>query len=85
MTLTARLTVTTNDDGTYSYQLLLPDVSDVTAKDTLADGTEAETAISSDSFKLTNQVSIKADVQANQDGNESDYYAASEASETTFR
>ncbi len=84
VTLTASLVVTTNDDGTYSYQLLLPDVSDVTAKDTLADGTEAETTITGDSFKLTNQVSIKADVLANQDG-ESEYYAASEASETTFQ
>ena len=85
VTLTARLVVTTNDDGSHSYQLLLSDVSDVIAKDTLADGTKAETTITGDSFKLTNQVSIKADVQANQDGNESDYYAASEASETTFQ
>ncbi len=85
VSLNARLVVTTEDDGSYSYQLLLPDVSDVTAKDTLADGTESETKLTNDSFKLTTKVSVTADVQANLDGSTSESYRKSETSETTFQ
>ncbi len=84
-TLTAKLTVTSHEDGTRSYQLTLPDVSGVTATDRLANGTEATTVITNDAFRLTTCVSITADVQENLDGQTSEAYAASEPNKTTFQ
>lgn len=75
MTLTAELEVVKNDDGSYSYTLHMPDVSDVKAKD--------GTTITHDNFAITTDVAFVADVIANHDddGTPSDAFVASDKTE----
>ena len=61
----AELTVTRNEDNSYSYELLLPDMKNVTTHD--------GRSVSNENFSVTANATIRADVNGS-----SDAYVASD-------
>lgn len=65
VTLTAQLTVTANDDGTFSYVLALPDTETMITDDNIS--------VTHEDFRITDSVVFKSDVQLNLNSSSSSY------------
>ena len=81
LVLATEIIVTKKEDGSFSYQLILPDITSASVKGTVTSGDadETETVITNESFQITSSVSVKADVQDTDSS-----YVASEEREITW-
>ena len=77
LTLSAQIEITKKDDGTFHYEIILPDAKDVT------DGEGA--SVTHENFNVTQKATVSADVQANQQaGAGSDAFVRSDAKEINW-
>ena len=77
LTLSAQIEITKKDDGTFHYEIILPDAKNVT------DGEGA--SVTHENFNVTQKATVSADVQANQPGGAgSDAFVGSEAKEINW-
>ena len=76
LTLSAQIEIMKKDDGTFHYEIILPDAKDVT------DGEGA--SVTHENFNVTQKATVSADVQANQAGNGSDAFVGSDAKEINW-
>ncbi len=74
--LSAQIEITKKDDGTFHYEIILPDAKDVT------DGEGA--SVTHENFNVTQKATVSADVQANQAGTGSEAFVGSEAKEINW-
>ena len=74
--LSAQIEITKKDDGTFHYEIILPDAKDVT------DGEGA--SVTHENFNVTQKATVSADVQANQAGTGSDAFVGSDAKEINW-
>ena len=75
--LSAQIEITKKDDGTFHYEIILPDAKDVT------DGEGA--SVTHENFNVTQQATVSADVWANQSGGTgSDAFVGSDAKEINW-